>query len=185
MFSVPRIFRSPFGGYFSHGSPPGDTEYVDGASPPEDEDDEALSPFRVMKRLFLGFHFGLIYGLGGLLLLVIIDGQEIGKNFFFAYTTSYRTIISLGVVSGTAIIVYHSQHVIPRTVRKAFRDTPLPEKYEQRERMFLKRSLRLPTIFGGFLGDFLLLPIQVTSSCATADACRGLHRIWTCCLCRA
>jgi hypothetical protein len=142
MVSIRGIFRRPL-----EGSPPNDTGYAGGASPPEDGEDEALSPFHVMKRLFSGFYFGLLYGLGGLLLLVIIDGPEMGTEFFFAYTTSYRTIVSLCVVSGTAVIVYHSQHVIPQTVRKAFCNAPLPEKYYEKEEIFLKRSLELPALF--------------------------------------
>lgn len=111
------------------------------------EDDKAVSPFYVMKRLFLGFHFGLLYGLTGVLLLVIIDGPEVGTNFFFAYTTTYKTIVSLGVVSGTAIIVYYSQRVIPRTVTRAFRGVPLPKQYYEKKKIYLKRSLRLPALF--------------------------------------
>lgn len=144
MVSLWRNFRSRRGDYLGHGSPPGDAKYPDGVFPTEDD---SLSPFRVMKRLFLGFHFGLIYGLIGVLLLVIIDGPKVGTDFFFAYTTSYRTIISLGVVCGTAIIVYYSQHVIPRTVRKAFRDAPLPQEYEDKEKIYLKRNLELPALF--------------------------------------
>jgi hypothetical protein len=129
MVSMRGIFRAPRRGYLSNGSPPGDTGYADGASPPEDEtpslfrgikrlfsrfyfnliygpEGEALSPFGVMKRLFLGFHFALLYGLGGVLLLVLVDSPKMGTDFFFAYTTSYRTIISLGVVSGSHSILH-------------------------------------------------------------------------------
>jgi hypothetical protein len=170
MVSLRRIFRLPLGDDLSHGSPPGDTECADGTSPLGDErpsqfrgmkglfsrfyfnliygpEGEPLSPFGVMKRLFLGFHFALLYGLGGVLLLVLIDSPKMGTDFFYAYTTSYRTIISLGVVSGTAIIVYYSQHMIPQTVRRAFGEVPLPKKYYEMEKMFLSRSLELPAAF--------------------------------------
>jgi len=102
-----------------------------------------------MKRLFLGFHFALLYGLLGLLLLTIIDSPRDGTDFFYAYTTSYRTIVSLGVVAGTAIIVYFSQSVIPATVRGIFNQVnlPLPDKYCERESMYLRRSFRLPSLF--------------------------------------
>lgn len=146
MIPIRGVFRSPFGG---HSSPPMGTKYADGASPPENEEDESLSAFRVMKRLFRGLEISLIYGLAGMALLVHLDGKKAGQNFFSAYTTSYRTIVSLGIILGTAIIVYHSQKVIPRTVRNAFKDAPLPKKYYDKEKSFLKLSVRLPGLFVG------------------------------------
>jgi hypothetical protein len=139
---------SPPGGveYLDSGSPPGGVEYLDGASPPEKEDD-SLAPLRVMKSLFRGLELSFIYGLIGVATLVFFDGPDAGKGLFLAYTTTYRTIVSLGVVLGTAIIVYYSQHVIPRTVRRAFENTPLPEKYYKAEKGFLRLSVRLPTLF--------------------------------------
>lgn len=132
MGSTRRIFQIPFRGYRASSL---------------DKADEALSPFRVMKRLFLGFHFSLIYGLACSALLYFIDSPKVGKDLFLAYTTSYRTLISLGVVCGTAIIVYNSQQVIPRTVRKAFRNEPLPREYLDKELTFLKPNIELPATF--------------------------------------
>ena len=46
-----------------------------------------------------------------------------------AYASSFKTLISLGLIVGTALIVYRSQAVIPQTIESAFKDVKLPDDY--------------------------------------------------------
>jgi len=84
-----------------------------------------LSPFRMMNYLFLGLGVSLVYGLLGSAILWYWAGTSDAQLFFEAYTTSFKTIISLGLSLGTALIVYLCQNVIPDTIEKAFTDAQL------------------------------------------------------------
>jgi hypothetical protein len=79
-----------------------------------------ISPFRLMILFFYGLGASLGYGLLGLACVYYLDGEAEAKRFFLAYTLSFKTIISLGLILGTWLIVYRTQDVISETIEAAF-----------------------------------------------------------------
>src|SRR5215208_4394580 len=73
-----------------------------------------------MITMFMGLTMSLIYGLASLTLVYFVDGQGEVRSFFINYTTSFKTLISLGLIAGTALIVFRSQSVIPSIIESAF-----------------------------------------------------------------
>jgi hypothetical protein len=59
--------------------------------------------------------------------LYFFRGKAQSIAFFAAYTTSFKTVISLGLIIGTALIVYWSQDLIPNTIETAFKNNPATE----------------------------------------------------------
>jgi hypothetical protein len=86
-----------------------------------------ISPFRLMLILFLGLAVSAAYGLLGSALIFNLGGKEEAQQFFTAYTSSFKTILSLGLILGTALIVYKFQSAIPKTIEAAFTETQLSE----------------------------------------------------------
>src|SRR5258706_8914548 len=81
---------------------------------------KSVSPFRLMNTLFLGLAMSLIYGLVSAALLFFLAGKSDSQDFFEAYTSTFRTLISLGLIAGTALVVFRSQNAIPHTIEAAF-----------------------------------------------------------------
>jgi hypothetical protein len=81
----------------------------------------------MMNFLFLGLGVSLAYGLLGLALLWYLGGKSEAQLFFIAYTSSFKTIVALGLSLGTALIVYLCQNVIPETIENAFTEAQLAE----------------------------------------------------------
>ena len=84
-----------------------------------------ISPFRLMIMLFAGLVFSLAYGLVGLALVSWLDGKVEAQHFFVAYSSSFKTIISLGLILGTWLIVFRTQDVISETIEAAFTEKEL------------------------------------------------------------
>lgn len=78
------------------------------------------SPFRLMVIFFSGLALSFFYGLLGAALIYYLEGMSEAQAFFAAFTTSFKTIISLGLILGTALIVFLSQDVIPQIIEAAF-----------------------------------------------------------------
>jgi hypothetical protein len=105
------------------------------------------SPFRLMNMLFLGLGVSFAYGLLGSALLTYLGGKSEAQLFFTAYTSLFKTIISLGLILGTALIVFSTQNVIPQTIEAAFTETQLSETdyfYYKRQFFSLRRSITFP-----------------------------------------
>jgi hypothetical protein len=81
---------------------------------------QRLSPFGIMNTLFAGLGASFAYGLIGSAFLFLFASEAEAKSFFVAYSSSFRTLVSLGLIIGTALVVSHTQHVIPRTIEAAF-----------------------------------------------------------------
>lgn len=73
-----------------------------------------------MNTLFAGLAVSLGYGVFSTAWVYLHDGQVDAQLFFAAYTTSFKTLFSFGLILGTALIVYRFQHLIPRTIEDAF-----------------------------------------------------------------
>lgn len=105
---------------------------------------QRLSPFRMMNFLFAGLGVSLVYGLLAFFLVWHWNGKAEAQSFFAAYTTSFKTIVSLGLALGTALIVYLCQKVIPNTIEQAFTEAELkPTDYAYYKRRFASRFLSL------------------------------------------
>jgi len=78
-----------------------------------------------MILLFLGLGVCLGYGLLGLGVVSYFDGKGEAQRFFEAYAVSFKTILSLGLVLGTWLIVFRTQDVISETIETAFTQNDL------------------------------------------------------------
>src|SRR5258705_12055264 len=81
---------------------------------------QRISPFRLLLTLFAGMGVSIAYGLFGWSLLFYFGRGAEAQPFFVAYTSSFKTIVSLGLILGTALITYRFQHLIPNTIEAAF-----------------------------------------------------------------
>ncbi|MCA1568604.1 MAG: hypothetical protein LC803_23750 [Acidobacteria bacterium] len=108
---------------------------------------QSPSPFRLMLMLNAGFVLSLAYGLLGSGIIWYLNGKSEAQSFFAAYTISFRTIISLGLILGTALIVRRLQNVIPDTLEAAFKGQ-LSEDYGYYRRRFanIKVTIRFSAL---------------------------------------
>jgi hypothetical protein len=97
-----------------------------------------------MLIFFSGMAISLIYGLLGSALLFYLGGNSEAQAFFTAYTISFKTIISLGLIIGTALIVFCTQNVIPKTIEAAFGGDLSKDYYYYKGRF---ESLRISITF--------------------------------------
>lgn len=80
-----------------------------------------------MNTLFFGLTASAAFGLLSAAVLFKLGGMSEVQAFLAAYTTSFKTLFSLGLILGTALIVCRSQNVIPQTIEAAFTPTQLSE----------------------------------------------------------
>lgn len=102
------------------------------------------SPLSLMSMLLVGLAVSLAYGLFGSSLIFYFRGKSESQLFFLAYTTSFKTILSLGLILGTALIAYRLQNAIPQTIESALAKTQLTgtDYFAHKRRFFsLRRSI--------------------------------------------
>ena len=93
--------------------------------------------FRPIAIFFLGLGASLVYGLVGMGLIWYFEGKFAALAFFTAYTTSFKTLISFGLILGTAFVVLRMQKDFPDMINKAFTETTLSKTdYPQQELKF-------------------------------------------------
>jgi hypothetical protein len=95
---------------------------------------------------FLGLALGVAYGVLGAVLVWYLRGTVEAQLFFAAYTTLFKTVLSLGLILGTALVVFYMQDVIPTTIEKAFKGQ-LTDDYYYYKRRF--SSLRVSLTYSG------------------------------------
>jgi hypothetical protein len=120
-----------------------------------------ISPFRLMIMLFSGLIVSLGYGLLGLALVYYFDGKDEAQRFFVAYAVSFKTIISLGLILGTWLIVYRTQDVISETIEAAFTQEELDATHyfiNKQKFYSLKRSI-------SFSAEFIVVAFGVFYYC--------------------
>ena len=100
------------------------------------------SPFRLMLMLNAGLVLSLVYGLLSSSIVWYYDAAGEAPHFFEIYTIKFRTIISLGLILGTALVVKRTQNVIPETIEKAFKDQ-LSDDYFYYKRRFESRGVTM------------------------------------------
>jgi hypothetical protein len=122
---------------------------------------QRMSPFRLMNTVFLGLAISLAYGLLSSALLYFLEGKPEFQLFLAAYTTSFKTLISLGLILGTALVVSQSQNVIPQTIEAAFTDAQLSEtNYFFYKRRFISRRRSMT-----FAAEFIVVGFVIFSYC--------------------
>lgn len=105
-----------------------------------------------MLIFFSGLAISLVYDIGGFFLVKSLDGETAAVEFFAAYTSSFRTIISLGLILGAAMLVFFVQSDIAAMVESAFwKDQLFTETKYFKYRIHFWR-LRKTLIFGAQLG---------------------------------
>jgi hypothetical protein len=126
-----------------------------------------ISPFRLMLIFFLGLGVSAAYGLLGSAFLFYLDGRKEAQLFLAAYTSSFKTIISLGLGLSIALIVYKFQKVIPQTIEAAFTETQLAvtDYFKYKQRFFsLFRSITFSAEFivvAFFIFSYSRFPLSI------------------------
>jgi hypothetical protein len=120
-----------------------------------------ISPFRLMILLFYGLGVSLAYGLSGLALVSHLDGQVEAQRFFVAYATSFKTIISLGLILGTWLIIFHTQDVISETIEAAF----TPEELDATHYFLNKQKFYSRKRSISFSAEFIVVAFIVFNYC--------------------
>jgi hypothetical protein len=109
-----------------------------------------------MNTLFFGMMLSLVYGLLNSVIIYFLEGTSESRHFLAAYNISFKTLISFGLILGTALVVFRSQNVIPQTIEAAFTDNQLQKTdyFFYKHRFFSRRrSLTFSAEFAavGFL----------------------------------
>jgi len=100
------------------------------------------SPYPPLLLFFFGMLLSVLYGFFGAGVMWIFGGRTEALAFFATYTNLFKTVLSLGLITGTALLVYYGQRVIPDTIENAFRDH-LTKDYYYYKRRFGSRGVSL------------------------------------------
>jgi hypothetical protein len=106
-----------------------------------------------MYMLFVGMGASVVLGFVGSVAVYLADGPSNAQQFLRAYATDFRTLVSLGLGLGTALIVYKSQDYIASTIEGAFGRADLEdaEYYVHKRRLYSHRRTVL------FAGELLVI----------------------------
>jgi hypothetical protein len=89
-----------------------------------------------MVIFFGGLGISLAYGIVAFISIWCFEDKNLAQDFAKAYTSSFKTIISLGLILGTALIIHQTQDEIPETIENAFtqlKSTQLKRKDKKEE----------------------------------------------------
>jgi hypothetical protein len=114
-----------------------------------------------MWLLFLGFAASLIYGLCSAAIVYAVAGSAHAQKYLVMYIGPFNTLVTLGLIAGTTLIVYSSQNVIPATIEAAFTHEELSptEYFENRRRFFsLRRTIT-------FASEFIIIGFVIFHFC--------------------
>lgn len=118
-----------------------------------------ISPFRLVLLLYLGLGVSLVYGLLGFALLFYLGSQSEAQSFFAAYTSSFKTIFSLGLILGTSLIAFRTQDVIPQTIEAVFKGQLSADYY------YYKRRFESSRTSITFSAEFVVVGFIIFSYC--------------------
>src|SRR6266496_5552266 len=113
---------------------------------------QRISPFRLMNTFFFGLGASAGYGLLASGVLFALGGPGDVQVFLAAYTTSFKTLFSLGLILGTALVVFRSQDVIPKSIEAAFTQAQLSST----QYGFYKRRFQSPRRSITFAAEFVV-----------------------------
>lgn len=120
-----------------------------------------FSPFALLLWLLGGLAISLVYDIAGTGIVWYLDGFPQAQLFFDAYTNSFKTLVSFGLVLGTTLILLRTQKVVQTTVERAFtKDQLLKTKYYiYRDHFWRRRKTMI------FAGQLTIIGFVVFSSC--------------------
>jgi hypothetical protein len=114
-----------------------------------------------MWLLFTGFALSLVYGLCSATILYFGSGKRLATVFLVQYIESFNILLTLGLVTATALIVRYAQNLIPNTIEATFNDEELrlTEYGEFKKRFFsLRRTIE-------FAGEFTIISFAIFHFC--------------------
>jgi hypothetical protein len=119
------------------------------------------SPSRLMWLLFNGFALSLGYGLACAGIIYLADGTAEAASFLAHYIDSFNILVTLGLITATALIVHYAQYLIPDTIEATFEDTDLwtTSYLKYKQRFF---SLKRTVIFAA---EFLIIGFLIFHFC--------------------
>ena len=104
-----------------------------------------------MHIMFAGFGASTAYGAAGFWLVDTLQGRTHSERFLTAYVSSFNALLSLGLIVGSAWLVFRSQTLIPQTIESAFNgDTGLWQtRYHFYRRRFIDpvRSITITGVY--------------------------------------
>ncbi|MFN0139228.1 MAG: hypothetical protein ACKVQW_03965 [Pyrinomonadaceae bacterium] len=114
------------------------------------------SPFDAMFVYFAGLAISVGYGVFSMVLIRYLDGETEAQEFVTAYNSSFKTIISLGLSIGTALVVFKKQKDIPEMIEAVFTKEQLEDTdyAAQKAHFWSQKSNMLfaaQTVFAAFL----------------------------------
>lgn len=77
-----------------------------------------------MHTIFVGVGISIVYGIVAAVIVYSAHGPTHARLFLEAYVRSFNTLLSTGLIIGTAWIVFRSQPLIPQIIERAFADNP-------------------------------------------------------------
>ena len=78
-----------------------------------------------MNTVFVGLAISLAYGVVGAGILFPLEGGAETYNFWEAYVSTFRSLFSLGLILGTALVVHRTQALIPERIEASFTEEQL------------------------------------------------------------
>jgi hypothetical protein len=114
-----------------------------------------------MWLLFTGFALSLAYGLCSATILYFGSGKRLATVFLVQYIESFNILLTLGLVTATALIVRYAQNLIPDTIEVTFNDAELSltEYGEFKKRFFsLRRTIE-------FAAEFTIISFAIFHFC--------------------
>ena len=73
-----------------------------------------------MHIMFAGLGASIAFGGLGCWFIYVSEGTSQSKQFLTAYVTEFNALLALGLIAGSAWLVFRSQKLIPATIEKAF-----------------------------------------------------------------
>jgi len=114
-----------------------------------------------MNTFFLGLGASAVYGLLATGVVFGLGGRSEVQTFLVAYTTSFKTLFSFGLILGTALVVFRSQDVIPETIEAAF----TPAQLSRTQYLRYKKRFQSPRRSVSFAAEFIVVAFVIFSYC--------------------
>lgn len=114
-----------------------------------------------MWLLFIGFAASLAYGVGSATVIYYTTGSSAAQKFLTLYIGPFNTLVTLGLIIGTTLIVAYAQNLIPDTIEAAFNPSELsPTEYYENKRRFysLRRTIT-------FASEFIIMGFVILHFC--------------------
>lgn len=120
-----------------------------------------ISPYELLLWFLGGFAISLVYGALGVLLVWGFDGWSMTQAFVEAYTTSFKTLVSFGLIIGTTLVLRRTQTVVQDAIESSFGETALKEVgyYKYRNKFWSRRK----TLFFG--SKLTIIGFGIFASC--------------------